>query len=670
MGTDGTQNELTWKAVLLGALLSAVLAGANAYLGLKVGMTVSASIPAAVLSLGLLRFFRNTGVLEHNLVQTAASAGETLAAGVIFTLPALLLIGHWEKFELLPTLSIALIGGVLGVLFTIPLRRALVVEAKLSFPEGVATSEVLRAGNQAGGIRALAIAGLLGGLLKFAQTGLRIAGSRVQGAFAIGPSTFGMGVDLSAALLAVGHIVGVQIALVVFAGGFIAWGIAIPIYMAVAPPEFLSALVEHAHGYEAAEAVWSGRIRYLGVGAMSVGGLWSIFSLLGPLKEGIRSSLRAARAHKEKGFHALPREERDIPFGYVITGTLVLAVPLFAVLWFVLEPLRGLLPGGSYLIATIGLSLLALFGGFVFSAVGGYMSGIVGSSNNPTSGITIATLLVTSLALLLFLESQGGWDGLFEDAVIAAAAAILVGGVVCCAASLAGDNLQDLKAGHILGATPYKQQIMQLVGVVVAALVLTPVLQLLLSAYGIGDIPGKSGLEDALQAPQARIMSAVATGVFTASLPWNLVAIGGGIALATIALDKALAGRGIRVPVLALAIGIYLPIELSACIGLGGILSYVGKRAYAGKRAHAESRASSDGTGKGQALLVASGLIAGESLVGILLAIPFALAGSTAVFRVPVLGEPSLAWAQQALGLLFFGALAGYLYASSNIRRK
>ena len=370
--------EITIKACLLGIILSMVLAGANAYLGLFAGMTVSASIPAAVISMGILSVFKKSNILENNIVQTAASAGESLAAGLIFSIPALLLIGYWQDFNYIAIAKIAAIGGVIGVLFTVPLRRALILEAKLLFPEGIATAEVLRTGEAArsvkiegtpstngaaDGLKLLSMAGITGAVMKLAQQGFTLWGSAIEGIRSFGGSIFGIGCDLSPALLSVGYIVGRNIAILVFAGGALSWLVAIPIY-------------SYMHGWDgevhsAAWNIWNTKIRYLGVGAMVVGGIWSLIKLAKPLIDGIRSSIRAYSQIGNNG--AIPREERDFPIKYVFLALLALLIPVFCLYQDVI---------GSIPLAVL-LSIVMLVFGFLFSAVASYMAGIVGSSNNP-----------------------------------------------------------------------------------------------------------------------------------------------------------------------------------------------------------------------------------------------------------------------------------------------
>jgi len=653
--------EITFKALLTGIILSAVLAGANAYLGLKVGLTVSASIPAAVLSMGILRMFRKHNILENNIVQTAASAGESLAAGVIFTLPALIMLGYWEKFEYLPTVAIAFFGGTLGVMFTIPLRRALIIEAKLKFPEGVATGEVLKAGQSGGGgAKLIAMAGIAGAFVKLLQTGFQVVSGALHTALPVGGrSVVGIASEMSGALLAVGYIVGLNIAILVFAGSVLSWFFAVPIYMAVVDDATLQAVIGNAEGFAAAQTVASQKIRFLGVGAMATGGLWAIVSLYQPIRDGIKSSFAAMKSAKGEGFSEIPRTERDTPIQFVLIGTLALAVPIFIVFFYIID--RGALGIDTtrYITTIIVGVLFSLIAGFLFSSVAGYMAGLVGSSNNPISGVTIASILCISLILLAILG--GAVDFADADkAAAAAATALLVGSIVCCASAIAGDNMQDLKAGQIVGATPYKQQIMQIVGVAAAALVLAPVLQLLLDAYGLGGVGGHEGSEP-LAAPQAELMATVAFGVFNMNLPWNLIGIGAGIAVCVIILDQYLKAKesNFRTPVLAVAVGIYLPIASTAPIFIGGVLAFVAAKAIKQKKLSEEDTIKANRRG----LLFASGIITGEALIGIALAIPFAIYEDANVWAMDMSG--GLATVAKFLGAASFALFGMWMYRVS-----
>ncbi len=632
--------QITVKAVVLGFILSAVLAGANAYLGLKVGMTVSASIPAAVISMAVLRLFKESNILENNIVQTAASAGESLAAGVIFTLPALILLKYWLDFPFMETAAIAMFGGVLGVLFTIPLRRALIVESDLQFPEGVATGEVLKAGTEGGeGIKAIIQAGIAAALFKLGQTGLKLFAGSVGGSVKVGKSIFGFGSDLSVALLAVGYIVGLNISILIFAGGLISWLFGIPIYMALSSPEHIAEIAGNAQGYDAALAIWSQKIRYLGVGAMVVGGVWALISLAKPLVDGLKSSMEAVKELKKGNRDSIPRTEIDTPINIVLWGIAGLTIPIFIVFMFVIDIDHLNVTSGAYWTTITFGVVFSLFAGFLFSSVAGYMAGLVGSSNNPISGVTIATVLATSLCLLAILGGQVDFAADMAKATTAAATAIIVGAMIACAAALAGDNLQDLKAGQLVGATPYKQQIMQIVGVVAAALVIAPILSLLFNAYGLGGVFPREGMNPAemLTAPQATLMQAVAEGVFARNLEWAMIIIGGVIAVAIIIMDGILKHKGseFRTPVLAVAVGIYLPVELSVPIFVGGMIAWgVAKTVRRRAVAAGEDPEEAEVNGERKGLLFSSGLITGEALIGIILAIPFAFFESTDALRI------------------------------------
>jgi len=591
--------EITVKAFILGVLLSMILAAANAYLGLFAGMTVSASIPAAVVSMGILRLFRKSNILENNIVQTAASAGESLAAGVIFTLPALVIMGYWDGFggkNFWWITIIAAFGGMLGVLFTIPLRRSLIVEGKLQFPEGIATAEVLETGQEGGkGIKLIAIAALVSGLFKLIAKGVGLWPEVIEGGRRIGKTILYGGSNLSPALLSVGYIVGLNISILIFLGGVANWYIAIPICAA------LSNGAQDVGAVDQAYEIWSSQTRYIGVGAMLIGGLWTIFKMRGSLVSGMKSGLKAYKALSQEQVK-IERTEKDMPMKWVLILIVGSIVPLFLVYQLFVAKVAVSLP----------MAIVMLIAGFLFSAVAGYMAGLVGSSNNPISGITIATIVVSSL-LLVVLMGKGAENG--------PAAAIIIGSVVCCAAAIAGDNMQDLKAGRIVGATPWKQQVMQMVGTLSGAIVIAPVLMLLHEAYGF---KGQTGAgSDALSAVQANLMASVAQGVFKGNMPWNFAFIGMGVAIAIIICDSFLEAKKstFRMPVLAVAIGIYLPLELATPIFAGGIIHWIIQGFHKRKNTPQEQIEQSNRNG----LLFASGLITGEALMGITLAIPIVI---------------------------------------------
>jgi len=431
--TTGSTAEITVRALVLGVVLAIALAGANAYLGLFAGMTVSASIPAAVVSMGVLRLLRRGNILENNIVQTAASAGESLAAGVIFTLPALVILDFWGEFDFVWVTVIAGFGGMLGVLFTIPLRRSLIVGGTLKFPEGIATAEVLRSGERGGsGVRTIATAALAGGLFKFGEAGLRIWSGVFEAARGVGGTVAYFGSNLSPALLSVGYIVGLNIAVLIFLGGLCNWLIAIPICAATEAWPMTNA--EPLSAVDWAHQIWSTKTRYIGVGGMLVGGLWTVLRLRTSIVSGIRSGLDAYRGAADASA-TIERTDRDIPMKWVLVLMVSSVVPLFAVYQVFVAQVSIAAP----------MAITMLVTGFLFSAVAGYMAGLVGSSNNPISGVTIATVLVSSL-LLVGLMGTGASNG--------PAAAIIIGSVVCCAAAIAATTCRTTRPAASSGPRP------------------------------------------------------------------------------------------------------------------------------------------------------------------------------------------------------------------------
>ena len=632
--------QLTMRAIVLAVVLAVVLAAANTYLGLFAGLTIASAIPAAVVSMAVLRLLGGGGILENNIVQTGASAGSSIASGVIFTVPALVILGHWADFDYLWVLAIAGLGGILGVFFSVPLRRALIVEQKLAFPEGKAAAEVLKTGEDPGaGVRILALAAIGGGLAKLAAgSGLRLIPDTAAAAGWAGKGIAYFGTNLSPALLAVGYIVGLNIGVLVVLGGIISWNIAIPIYSAFfldGNPALATALAG-SPAEEAAGAIWSAQIRYLGVGAMLVGGVWALISIRSSLLSGVRSGLAAARAGATQ---VISHTEQDLPMKAILIGIVLFTLPLFLLYQNIVGSLGVSLP----------MTIIMIVAGFLFCSVSAYMAGLVGSSNNPVSGITICTILFAAVVLMLLMG---------RDAPLGPVAAIMIGAVVCCAACIGGDNLQDLKCGYIVGATPWKQQVMLAIGAASSALVMAPVLNLLLKAYGIG-VPTAEH-PDPLLAPQATLMASVAKGMFGGELPWNMVAIGAVIGAAIIAWDLWLKRRGaqFRAPVLAVAVGIYLPLELSVPIFVGGLIAHLVER-----RLGASGSADDVERAKRNGMLFAAGLITGEALMGIFIAIPIVTSGRGDVLALP----PGLQFGEW-LGLAVVAALAVWLYATGSRR--
>ncbi len=589
-GPTSVVSELTVRAVLLGCLLGLLMTAANAYLGLYAGMTVSASIPAAVISMGILRgLLRRGTILENNIVQTIASAGESLAAGVIFTVPALVITGAWDEYRFWPITGIAVFGGMLGVLFMIPLRRALIVEEEeLAYPEGTACAEVLRTGESGGSGVALVFGALaVGAILKLLGTGMHLFFESLEWAIRVGKSAFYVGSNVSPALIAVGYIVGFNVSALVFLGGAISWLAGIPLYYQL-------------HGYpdsagtviEIMNETWHSEIRFLGVGAMVVGGIWSIIGV----RRGIVRGIEGALAGYRSGRHGDCRERTDRDMALpAIAVMLLLTAILVSVLYIMLI---GSLKFG--LVAAVTM----LVASFFFVAVASYIVGLVGSSNSPVSGMTISALLFASLLLLAF--GMTGHAGII--------ATLGVAGVVCCATCTAGDTSQDLKTGFLVGASPYKQQWAQVIGVVTSSVVIAPTLWVLHHSYGIG-IEVKPGVKF-LQAPQANLFARITETLFGAkgSMPWGMVWSGIVVGAVLIVLDEVLRRRGcrFRTYVMPVAVGIYLPWSLSTAIFLGGLAAALTRRTAGPGRAEGAFH---------RGVLAGSGLIAGEAIMGIVLAI-------------------------------------------------
>ena len=570
---DKVTPEFTATSIIIGVLLAIIFGAANAYLGLRVGMTVSASIPAAVISMGVIRvIMKKDSILESNMVQTIGSAGESLAAGAIFTLPALFLWANEGKTEapnLLTISLIALVGGVLGVLFMIPLRNALIVKEHgvLPYPEGTACAEVLLAGEEGGTSAKTVFAGMgLSAVFKFITDGLKVVPGVVT--VPIRSLRTAFSAEVYPALLGVGYICGIKIASYMFAGALLGWFVLIPAITIFGGPTTMypgDVPIAQMYAEGGADAIWGSYIRYIGAGAVAAGGIISLIKSLPLIVSTFKDSLKGLKGGTKAG---RLRTEQDLDMRLVLGGSLVLIL----VIW--------LLP--AIPVSLIGALLVVVFG-FFFATVSSRMVGLVGSSNNPVSGMAIATLLFSTLVLKV--TGNTGVSGMIG--------AIAIGSVICIVAAMAGDTSQDLKTGYILGATPKKQQIGELLGAVVAAFTIGGVLLLLNSAWGFGTTE--------LAAPQATLMKMITEGVMNGNLPWPLVLIG---------IFAAIVVEILGIPVLPVAIGLYLPLELSATIMIGGVIRWIVDKKSADKNGEASG-----------GVLFCSGLIAGEGLVGILLAI-------------------------------------------------
>lgn len=621
--------EITIKAFILGILLAILMASANAYLVLKVGISVSACIPAAIISMAVLKMFRKSNILENNIVQTAASAGEVIACALALIIPALIMIGYWSSFPYAIMTCLTIVGGLLGVLLSVPLRRAMVVESELKFPEGVATAEVLKAGDESSSAKGILFAGLAAATIKFCQSGFQILADSIHIWGRFGNTVTGLTSGFSLALMGAGYVVGLQVTAAIFVGAIFSWYIAVPLYGV-----FYGLPLDATDAYSAAVGIWNSKIRIIGVGMMVFGGLWTTIELIGPIRRAVNSSLAAVRKIKAEGRASIIRTDFDIPITYVTFGSALLIIPIFLVFHSILEA-SGIQLSTFML---IGVSVIVTILAFILSALGSmissYMCGLLGTTTNPISGVLIMTTLIISFALLLILGSQMDFTANADAALSAAGVTILIATLIGCATAVAGDNLQDLKSGQIVGSTPWKQQVMLMVGVLTSALILAPIFQILFEAYGIGDVLPREGMDpsQALSAPKAALMAALSQAIFTQSMDWTMVITGVGLGIIVIIVDRVLRNSESywRLPILSVAVGIYMPLDVTTPLLFGGILAYFAQRTLAKNKAGSAEKALTERRG----LLFASGLIAGEALVGIVLAIPFVAYQSTNIFRI------------------------------------
>lgn len=611
--------EITPRAIILGIFLTIILAAANAFLGLKVGQTISASIPAAIISMSILRFFRNSNVLENTMVQTMASVGEALISGVTFILPALIILQVWDRFYYWQTVIVALLGGILGVLFTIPLRRALLIDKTLRYPEGFAITNVLRASvsKEKTDVKSLVLGGAVGSIISLFQTGFQILTDSFQYWVKTSNTVFGFGLGLSPALLAAGYIVGINVAISLLVGIFIGWIAGIPILT------WIYGLPNIDSANDIAIHTWRSYVRYIGVGTMLVGGLWTLFTLLKPIMQGLSTSFASIREAKKPGSVAAIRTERDIPMSYVFWATLLLLIPIFLLIIYSMIPDNSIVSHSFRNVLAAFCAIYVLIGGFVFCSVSAYFAGLIGSTNTPVSGLLVSSLLILCLILLSFFTLNGGIEG---REMLGVALAIGSGVIIASAIAISNDTMQDLKVGQMVGATPWKQQLMLVLGVIVAAFVVPPILDLLYNAYGIGGVFPRPGMnkEHMLAAPQAGMMAAVAQAVYAHNLEWPMIITGAIIATIGIVIDSILKRQGLRLPVLAVGLGIYLPLDSSVPVVLGGFLSclvqYRLNKLY--PRTAPESKIARH---QNRGLLLACGIVAGASIMGVLLAVPFAI---------------------------------------------
>lgn len=619
--------ELTLRGFILGALITVVLTAANIYLGLKVGLTFASSIPAAVVSMVVLRLFGNASILENNAVQTQASAAGTLSA-IILVIPGLVMVGHWHGFPWFETAALCGAGGILGVLFTIPLRRALIIDTALPFPEGVAAAEVLKLGDEAatGGARDLATGGILAGLFSLASAGFGLLADSISGGFVIGHAAFRMATGFSLALIGAGYLMGIAAGAAILVGILISWGVIVPYFTATTPLPDGTALLDFA------QSLWRSKARLIGAGTIGIAAVWTLITLAPAIWRGLNAAAASSRGRAAGG--GIERTDRDITPRTIFIILVIALVGLFAAFL----AFTGSGGWGAALAGTIWAAGI----GFLVAAACGYMAGLVGSSSSPISGIGIIAVVLTSLGLLALPQGSGP---------MAVPLALFITSAVLAISTISNDNLQDLKTGYLVSATPASQQICLVVGCIVGAMVIPPLLDLLYNAYGFIDAMPRPGMDPnlALAAPQATLISALAKGVLGNTVDWSLISLGILLGAGLIVVDVILkATTSLRLPVLAVGMGIYLPPTIDMTLVVGAVLGWIATRMLKGRSEAQKAAAEHRG------ILLASGLIVGESLVGVAMA---GLIGASGKQDVLLLVGPGFAPTAQILGVVVFVAV-------------
>lgn len=650
-GSVEEYRELTLRGMILGALITVIFTASNVYLGLKVGLTFASSIPAAVISMAVLKFFKGSNILENNMVQTQASAAGTLST-IIFVLPGLLMAGYWSGFPFWQTTLLCIAGGILGVIFTIPLRYAMVVKSDLPYPESVAAAEILKVGgheegdNRQGGsgIKELAAGGALAGLMSFCAGGLRVIADSASYWFKSGTAIFQLPMGFSLALLGAGYLVGLTGGIAILLGISIAWGIAVPYFSSHIPQPSDMEMAAFAM------KLWKEKVRFIGAGTIGIAAVWTLLMLLKPMVEGMKMSFKSFGG----GAPATERAEQDLSpkamIFWVLSMMFILGVSFYHFIG------DSHITGGMAWLLVVVCTLLASVIGFLVAAACGYMAGLVGSSSSPISGVGIVSIVVISLVLLLVGES-GGLMADEANRKFLLALTLFCGSAVICVASISNDNLQDLKTGYLLKATPWRQQVALIIGCIVGALVISPVLELLYEAYGFTGAMPREGMDaaQALAAPQATLMTTIASGIFAHNLEWVYIFTGIAIGAVLIAADLVLkksSGGKLALPVLAVGMGIYLPPSVNMPIVAGAVLAAVLKHIIGKKAENREGRlknAERIGT------LFSAGLIVGESLIGVIMAFIIAFSVTNGGSDAPLaLNLQNWDAAASWLGLAFF----------------
>ena len=650
-GSAEEYRELTLRGMILGALITIIFTASNVYLGLKVGLTFASSIPAAVISMAVLKFFKGSNILENNMVQTQASAAGTLST-IIFVLPGLLMAGYWSGFPFWQTTLLCIAGGILGVIFTIPLRYAMVVKSDLPYPEGVAAAEILKVGGheegddrQGGsGIKELAAGGALAGLMSFCAGGLRVIADSASYWFKSGTAIFQLPMGFSLALLGAGYLVGLTGGIAILLGILIAWGIAVPYFSSHIPQPSDMEMAAFAM------KLWKEKVRFIGAGTIGIAAVWTLLMLLKPMVEGMKMSFKSFGG----GAPATERAEQDLSpkamIFWVLSMMFILGVSFYHFIG------DSHITGGMAWLLVVVCTLLASVIGFLVAAACGYMAGLVGSSSSPISGVGIVSIVIISLVLLVVGES-GGLMADEANRKFLLALTLFCGSAVICVASISNDNLQDLKTGYLLKATPWRQQVALIIGCIVGALVISPVLELLYEAYGFTGAMPREGMDaaQALAAPQATLMTTIASGIFAHNLEWVYIFTGIAIGAVLIVVDLVLkksSGGKLALPVLAVGMGIYLPPSVNMPIVAGAVLAAVLKHIIGKKAENREGRlknAERIGT------LFSAGLIVGESLIGVIMAFIIAFSVTNGGSDAPLaLNLENWDAAASWLGLAFF----------------
>ncbi|HHF3929796.1 TPA: OPT family oligopeptide transporter [Haemophilus influenzae] len=650
--------ELTVRGIILGALITVIFTASNVYLGLKVGVTFASSIPAAVISMAVLKFFKDSSILENNMVQTQASSAGTLSS-VIFVLPGLLMMGYWQDFPFWQTMLICAAGGTLGVLFTIPLRRAMVVNSNLPYPEGVAAAEILKAGNNAdgdSGVKDIAYGGVLAGLVAFLTNGLRVMADGASAWIQTGKAAFQLPMGFSLALLGAGYLIGIVGGIAMLIGVILTWGVAVPYFT------MSEDIAADASLIDSAMTVWKTKVRYIGVGTIGIAAIWTLLILMKPMIEGMVHSFRMLKGGQEASEHRIDIDLSPKTMIYILIATVALIV--ISLHHFIAA--APISPELSILLVVV-CTFLAVFIGFFVAAASGYMAGLVGSSSSPISGIGIISVIVISLVLV----SIGNASGLFETVdgqKFLTALTLFTASIVITTACISNDNLQDLKTGLLVEATPWRQQVALIIGCFVGALVIAPVLEILYHAYGFSGALPRPDMDpsQALSAPQATLMTAISQGIFTNKLEWIYILTGVGLGAVLITIDaflKKVSNKVFSLPVIAVGIGIYLPPSINTPVIVGAFLAWIMARHIA-KLGNKEVSAKAERFGT----LFSAGLIVGESLMGVILAFIIAASVTTGGSEAPLsLNLENWDTIGEWLGLIVF--IVGIVIFASRVLR-